>query len=51
LRQHNAFRGTVPEYDDRAETSATAQPMHPTQRKASMPDLEGPQWKPSGPKD
>merc|ERR1711871_94423 len=53
LRQHNPNRGTVPEYDMRADTSELyrAQPTHPDQRKASAPDLEGPQWKPTGPHD
>ena len=49
LRQHNNYRGTVREYDVRADTAAYPQPMHDSQRKASAPDLEGPQWKPGGP--
>lgn len=49
LRQHNPNRGTVQEYDVRADTSTTSQPMHPAQRKASTPQLQGPQWKPNGP--
>lgn len=49
LRQHNPNRGTVQEYDDRADTSTTSQPMHPAQRKASAPQLQGSQWKPNGP--
>jgi hypothetical protein len=53
LRQHNPDRGTVQEYDMRADTSSSyrTQPTHPTQRKASAPHLDGPQWKPTGPHD
>ena len=53
LRQHNPDRGTVPEYDMRADTSTSyrTQPTHPEQRKASAPHLQGPQWKPTGPHD
>jgi hypothetical protein len=51
LRGHNAYRGTHEEYDLRADTSASysKQPTHAEQRKASPPELEGPQWKPAGP--
>ena len=61
LRQHNPFRGTVLEYDLRADTTqveeippypgqgVTGQPMHDSQRKASAPQLDGPQWMPLGP--
>ena len=37
----------------RADTMASynVQPTHTTQRKASAPQLDGPQWKPLGPLD
>ena len=61
LRVHNTFRGTVEEFDFRADTTQLeygddsllgrkhSQPMHSSQRKASFPEMDGPQWKPRGP--
>lgn len=61
LRRHNPFRGTVLEFDLRADTTQVqepvgypggghaGQPMHDSQRKASFPEMHGPQWKPGGP--
>jgi hypothetical protein len=61
LRLHNTFRGTVDEYDLRADTTSVkevfpfpgagkeGQLMHEDQRRASAPEFDGPQWKPDGP--